>query len=268
MINSKISVIMGTYNSAETLTEAIESIISQTYTDWEFVICDDASTDDTLQILNDYKRKFPQKFIILQNEENRRLAYSLNRCLEVANGYYIARMDADDVSRNDRFQKQVDYLQNNERVQLVGTGMQRFDENGIHDIVHAYQHPDKYTLKHNIPFNHATIMTYKSVYESVGGYTVAKRTLRGQDYDLWFKFYSKGFNGDSIDEPLYYVREDLGAIKRRKFIDRWRIFQTSLVGYKMLDYPWYCYVYSFISVFKGFVPAWMVLKYRKYQSKR
>lgn len=268
MEGKKISVIMGTFNCADTVEEAIESILSQTYTNWEFVICDDASTDGTPFILNKYKEKYPGKFVILRNEENRRLAYSLNRCLEAASGYYIARMDGDDISRRDRFQKQVEYLERNPDIQLVGTSMQRFDDKGKHDIVHAYQNPDRWTLQHNIPYNHATIMTYKSVYEVVGGYTVEKRTLRGQDYDLWFKFYGKGFNGNNIDEPLYLVRENLAAIKRRRLVDRWRTFQTSLVGYRMLGYPWYCYLLSFISVFKGLVPAQLVLKYREYQSKR
>ena len=233
----KISVIMSVYNAEDTLRESIDSILTQTYADWEFVICNDASTDGTQKILDEYADNYPEKFILIKNDENKYLAYSLNRCLEIATGYYIARMDADDISDKNRFEKQVRYLQNHSDVDLVGSAMQRFNENGLGVVDAKPEHPDKYSLRYVIPFNHATIMTYKRVYDTLNGYTVSDRTIRGQDYDLWFRFYYEGFRGDNISEPLYYVREDKNAFKRRTFKVRWNGFKTTCIGYKLLGFP-------------------------------
>ena len=127
----KISIIMGAYNCQDTVCESIDSILAQTFTDWEFIICDDASTDETLTVLNRYKTNYPDKFVILHNENNMMLAGSLNRCLKVAKGKYIARMDADDLSEPTRLQKQYEYLENNPDMDLVGTFMQGFDDEKI-----------------------------------------------------------------------------------------------------------------------------------------
>ena len=82
----KISVIMGIYNCAKTLPVAIESILQQTFTDWELIMCDDGSKDDTYVVAEKYCNKFPSKIILLKNSENKGLNYTLNRCLQVAHG--------------------------------------------------------------------------------------------------------------------------------------------------------------------------------------
>lgn len=233
----KISVIMAVYNAQKTLTESVDSIINQTYPNWEFIICDDCSNDSSIVILNKYKEKYPDKFILLRNDSNMKLPYSLNRCLEKASGEFVARMDADDISHKDRFQRQIDYLKCHPEVDMVGTAMQRFDENGLGTVDRKPDHPDKYSLRRIIPFNHATIMTYKYVYDDLGGYTVSDRTVRGQDYDLWFRFYYAGYKGDNLSDPLYYVREDKAAFKRRTAKVRWNGFKTTCIGYKLLGYP-------------------------------
>ena len=110
MENEKISIIMGIYNCSETLPEAIDSIIAQTYENWELIMCDDASTDDTYKIAEEYKNKYSDKIILIRNEKNSRLAFSLNHCLKYASGKYVARMDADDVSVPKRFEKQINFL--------------------------------------------------------------------------------------------------------------------------------------------------------------
>ena len=111
-------------------------------------------------------------------------------------------------------------------------------------------------------------MTYRSVYEAVGGYTVAERTKRAQDYDLWFKFYSKGFNGYNIQEPLYLVRDDEAAVRRRTFRVRWNALKTTFVGYKLLNYPKWWLIRPTLNVFvKSAVPYWIVDIYRSWQAK-
>ena len=112
-------------------------------------------------------------------------------------------------------------------------------------------------------------MTYKWVYDELGGYTVARRTRRGQDYDLWFRFFAKGFKGANIQEALYLVREDVNAIKRRSFINRWVTFPTIVYGYNLLGFPKVLILQDFcIRLAKSLVPLWIVEKYRNYQKNK
>lgn len=265
----KISVIMGIRNCANVLSEAIDSIINQSYTDWELIMCDDASTDGTYEKALSYVDKYPDKMILLRNDENKYLAYSLNRCLGKATGYYIARMDGDDLSDPKRFEKQVAFLQEHPGISLVGCSMQRFsDEGGLADIDSKPGRPTKFDLRYGPTFNHATIMTYKSVYDSLDGYVVSERTIRGQDYDLWFRFYAKGYVGANMQEPLYLVREDMSAIKRRTSRVRWNGFRTAQMGYKLLGFPKSWIVARFFqTVGKSLVPSRAMMKYRELQAK-
>lgn len=263
-MNNKISVIMGIYNCEKTLPEAIDSIINQTYENWELIMCDDCSADNTYEIARKYKEQYPNKIILIKNETNSKLAYSLNQCLKKATGYYVARMDGDDISLPNRFEKQVEYLNSHPNIQLVGTNMQLFNDSGYLGIEKRPEHTDKWTLHKIIPFNHATIMTYKNVYDDLDGYTVCERTVRGQDYDLWFRFFHKGYMGDNIQEPLYLVREDINAVKRRSFKVRWSTFETTKFGYKLLGYPKIWLFKEFLLTFvKSITPYKIQYLYKK-----
>lgn len=260
---------MSVYNCETYLRESIDSILAQTYDNWEFVICNDASTDGTQAILNEYKEKYPEKFVLVSNETNKRLAFSLNHCLQYATGDYIARMDGDDLVTPDRFEKEIRYLREHPECDLVGTAMQQFDENGPIRIVKKPEQVDKFSMQKMVPFNHATIMTYRRVYEKLGGYTVAKRTNRAQDYDLWFRFFAEGFQGHNLPEPLYLVREDMNAIKRRTFKVRWYAFQTTCIGYKLLGFPKRLIVREFfVTLIKSLTPYRLIYRYRQKQANR
>lgn len=261
---------MGIYNCADTLPAAIDSILAQTYTNWELILCDDASTDTTYDIAKQYRDKHPEKIILLHNEKNSMLAFSLNHCLQYATGYYVARMDGDDISAPERLEKQVAYLQSHPEIHLVGTAMQQFnDTDGNLRIVSAPEHTDRQTMQTRVPFNHATILTYKSVYDALNGYTVAERTRRVEDQDLWFRFFAAGYIGDNLQEPLYFVREDINAIKRRTFKSRWAAFLTMRKGYILLNYPKSCIVKHFIlTLCKSLTPYKAQYWYRKIQQKR
>ncbi len=268
MENEKVSVIMGIYNCADTLPEAIESIVYQTYSDWELIMCDDNSTDNTYEVAKEYGEKYPDKIILIKNEKNSRLAFTLNHCLKYATGKYIARMDGDDKCVLDRFEKQIKYLKSHPGIDLVSTAMQRFDGEKLGSVDSKLLHPDKFTLRKTVPFNHATLMTYKYVYDKLNGYTVAERTKRGQDYDLWFRFFAEGFNGDNMPEPLYWVREDEAAIRRRTAKERREAFQTTKIGYKLLEYPKWWIIRPFIMmVIKSLVPVKVVEIYRNMQAR-
>lgn len=243
MVKGQISIIMSVYNCEKTLRQSIDSVLMQTYTNWRFIICDDCSSDGTRDILKQYNDQYPDKFLILRNEKNMRLPASLNHCLQYAEGEFCARMDGDDCIAPNRFERQVQYLQNHPDVQLVGTLMQTFGEDGFGRIIPYKEFPDKYELRYGPCFSHASILTYTEVYKKLGGYTVSARTVRGQDYDLWFKFFAKGFKGVNLQEPLYYVREDEYSFLRRKprlylwaIVTRWK-------GFRKLKFPVHFYVY-------------------------
>ena len=269
MNNEKISIIMGIFNCAETLPDAIDSILNQTYDNWELIMCDDCSTDDTYNVAKSYQERYPEKIILIRNDVNSRLAYSLNHCLKYATGKYVARMDGDDISVADRFEKQIKFLKENPHVDLVGTSMRRFNDKGMHDIVYGAKNPDRYTLRNATPFCHATIMTYKSVYDKLGGYTVAERTKRAQDYDLWFKFYYHGFNGQNLTEPLYMVREDENAVRRRTAKVRINAYKTTLYGFRLLKYPvWWLIQPTVRLLIRLITPYFVVDLYREFQYKK
>ena len=128
----KVSVIMGVYNLAnrDILEKAIFSILNQTFKDFEFIICDDGSTDNTFEIVKDICKN-DNRVVFLQNEVNKGLAYVLNKCLDNAKGEYIARMDADDECYLDRFEKQVKFLDENLDYGVVTSNAEVFDENGV-----------------------------------------------------------------------------------------------------------------------------------------
>ena len=106
----RISIIMGIYNCADTLGEAIDSILAQTYTDWKLIMCDDGSVDDTYSVAQRYVRQFSDKMVLLKNDHNMGLNYTLNHCLSAADGELIARMDGDDIALPQRFEREVAFL--------------------------------------------------------------------------------------------------------------------------------------------------------------
>ena len=234
---------MAAYNSASTIAESIESILQQTFTDWEFIICDDGSTDNTFQIIQEYAAKYPGKIIAIQNERNSKLPYSLNHCLKRAKGEYIARMDADDRSYPDRLEKQLTYLLAHPEIDVVGTGMTCFDQDRITGERLPPKEPSPGIIGLGVPFFHATIMMKKSAYDALNGYSLKDYVLRCEDVDLWIRFFAKGFKGANLQESLYYVREDMAASRRRNFKNAMNASKTLLRGFQENGYPLKQYLY-------------------------
>lgn len=264
----KVSIIMATYNCADTVEQSIMSIVNQTFKDWEFIICDDCSFDNTMDILNMYKERYPNRFIIIHNDKNSKLAFSLNRCLQLANGEYIARMDGDDESYPERLERQVNFLDTHLEYAVVGTAMIPFDENGDRPIMLANPEPQKRELVSGPCFFHATIMMRKEAYKAVDGYYVSKRTQRAQDYDMWFRFFANDLRGYNLQEGLYHVRENQEAMKRRTLRSRCYEVQTRLKGYRLLNYPWYIYYNAFKPVFIALIPNGIMQKYHVLSMKK
>lgn len=250
----KVSVIMATYNCEKTVRESIDSILNQTFTDWEFVICDDCSTDGTYAVLCEYKEKYPDRFIILKNDVNSKLSYSLNRCLCAANGEYMARMDADDISLETRFEKQVNVLDNSPEIDAVGGTIHLFDEDGPYGRVYYPEFPYAKFLRRKVPFAHPAVMVRKSAYDSLGGYTVSKMTVRSQDHELWFRFFAAGFRGYNLQEDVLLFRGDKNASKRRTAKVRFNHTRILLKGYRLMHFPIWWYPFAFEPMLKALIP--------------
>ena len=256
-MSKKVSVIMGIYNCARTLGEALDCIINQTYTNWEVIMCDDHSSDNTVQIANQYVQKYPEKFVLLKNKENHGLNYTLNKCLKVANGDYIARMDGDDLCSKDRFEKEVTILEEQKDIAIVSTDMNFFDEKGIWGRTYTETYPTKESFLSATPFCHAACMVRKEAYLAVDGYSVSDKLLRVEDYHLWVKMYAKGYKGMNIQETLYSMRDDRNAQGRRKFKYRINEAYVKKVAIESLNIRKINYVYCLVPILKGMMPSFV-----------
>lgn len=212
----RVSIIMGIYNCEETLGKSIDSVISQTYTDWELIMCDDGSKDGTYELAKKYADKYTHIHVI-KNEKNCGLAYSLNRASKLAKGEYIARLDGDDYCLPDRFMKQVNFLDKHKEYAIVGSNMLLFNEHGVWGRRVMKEYPDTNSFLLRSPFAHPTIMMRRQCLEKVNGYRVHKETKRCEDFDLFARLYAEGYKGCNLQEPLYGFREDQGAYKRRAY---------------------------------------------------
>ncbi|MDO4420116.1 MAG: glycosyltransferase [Ruminococcus sp.] len=262
-----VSVIMGIYNCEEYLEEALNCIVNQTYPDWEVIMCDDGSKDNTVAVAQKFVDKYPNKFRLLKNEQNMGLNFTLNKCLYEAKGDYIARMDGDDLCSPERFQKEIEVLETNPDIAIVSSNMDFFDENGVWGQTHADPNPTKLNFIKATPFCHAACMVRKEAYLSVEGYTVDKRLLRVEDYHLWVKMYAKGYKGVNLKESLYQMRDDRDAQTRRKFKYRINESYSHYLSTKLLKLPFYTYFTNLIPIIKGLIPGFIykALRHRRYK---
>lgn len=246
---------MATYNCKKTVKKAIDSILAQTYENWGMIICDDGSTDGTIDILHRYEREYPGKFVIIQNEKNRKLPYSLNHCLQYVQTELVARMDGDDWAMPNRFEKQVAFLKSHSEYDLVGTGVTVFDgEKNIASIIKT-PIPSKNSMLKENAFSHATIMTYKRVYDALGGYSMDPTVERVEDVDLWCRFLAAGFKGYNLPDELYVILEDINAVKRRTFRARLNEARTRHKGYILMGFRGLTCYKPYLGVAKAFIPA-------------
>lgn len=208
----KISVILPVYNGQDHLTEAIDSVLSQSFSDFELIIVNDGSTDGSAAIieeLDDSRIRFFQK-------SNKGLAATLNRAISLARGEYIARQDQDDVCLPSRFERQVAFLDANPDVGMVGTsaeirvGNERTNRYLKHPIDNASL---KFGLLFDNHFVHSSVMIRRSVLEGLGGYSEDSARQPPEDYELWSRVMKK-YKLANLPEVLLAYREVEGSMSR------------------------------------------------------
>jgi glycosyltransferase involved in cell wall biosynthesis len=198
--NPKVTILMSVYNSEKYLREAINSILGQTFKDFEFLIIDDGSKDGSVDIIRSYA---DPRIRFIQNDKNIGLTRSLNKGLKLARGEYIARMDGDDIALSDRLEKQVSFLDKYEDIKLVGSSYYEIDENdkvvGHVDCLTNNDDIQRRFLLPNNCFCHPSTMFRKECIEKVGTYREFFKY--SQDYDLWRRI-AEEYNVANIGEPL------------------------------------------------------------------
>ena len=224
--NPIVSVIMSVYNSEEHLVESIDSILSQTFIDYEFIIVDDGSTDNSIEILKSFNDK---RITLIYNHKNMGLPLSLNKAIKLSRGEYIARMDADDIALPYRLERQLNYLQSNPRVDILGGQVTFIDINGTG--IRSGDKPLKSkqinkVAEFSCPLNHPTYMVKKVIYDELYGYR--EIFTYGQDYDFILRAIDKGFVIENMPDILLYYRIYPGSqsIKKRRkqlFMTRYAI---------------------------------------------
>ena len=217
----RISVISGAYNIGKcySFRKSIESILDQSFADFEFIICNDGSSDDTAQLLLEYAQR-DSRIKVIENEKNLGLAASLNRCIEMSSGEYIARHDLDDYNDADRFKLQLEFLDSHPEISVLGTQVYLFDEEGVWGEESFPCEVSKKDFLFTSPYKHGSVMMRREALYNAGLYRVAKETYRTEDYDLFMTLQTIS-SGANLDKHLYYFCEDKAARKRRKY--RYRI---------------------------------------------
>lgn len=215
-----VSVILPVYNGKEYLKEAIQSILSQTYDNFELIIINDGSTDESASII----QSLDDDRIRYYEQTNQGLAATLNRGVTLAKGEYIARQDQDDVSFPERFERQIAYLEKNPDCGMVGTWAVIWE--GREQTKRLHKHPTesaalRFELLFNNPFVHSSIIIRKIVFDRVGFYSTAKER-QPEDYELWSRV-AREFEVANIPEALHVYREVEGSLCRvgtNPFLDR------------------------------------------------
>lgn len=222
-----VSVVMSVYRGGIYLRESIDSILNQTFNNFEFIIVNDGADKVTGEILEEFKNK-DGRIRVIFNKKNLGLAESLNKAISTSKGRYIARMDDDDISRPKRLEEQVEYLDVNTNIFLVGTGMEKIDEEGKSlgkylppsSNENIYQALEKYNpiIHPSIMFRRENMILYRNKFKAV------------QDYDLYLRIKDLGLKMANINKVLLKYRIS------QKHSDISRMLKHSSYKYLALDY--------------------------------
>jgi len=247
---------MSVYNGQKYLRQAIDSVLNQSFRDFEFIIIDDGSTDKSPQILAKYQNKDSRIRVV--HQRNLGLTKSLNKAIKLARGKYLARIDADDLAYDSRFEKQVRFLEKHPKIGLIGSRVNIIDEKG--KIIGKLSYPiedhviRKHLIWHN-PFCHSSVMLRKEVIKKTGSYS--ESFICAQDYDLWMRI-SKYTQLANLPEILGAWRSGKEAItSRRNFYQIKANLRVQKKAIKDDLYPWYYAIFLLRTCLLFIFPLWL-----------
>lgn len=213
-----VSVVMPAYNAEKYISEAIESILNQTFRDFEFIIVDDGSADKTWEIIQEYAKK-DKRIIPVKNEENLKICKTLNKGIDLSRGKYIARMDADDWSFETRIEKQVFFMEDNPNVVVCGGYIEVCNENLSPMYTRKYPLTDKSIRKKLFiysPFAHPSVM-FRTFPIKREEYIYDYNLHDAEDYDLYFRLGKRGKFANLKDVLIKYRVSD-NSISHKKHV--------------------------------------------------
>lgn len=232
----KVSVVMSVYNGEKYLAEAIESILNQTFRDFEFIIIDDASVDNSCKILEEYKKK-DERIILLKNEKNLGLTKSLNIGIKKAQGEYIARMDADDISLPKRFEKQVDFLNKNKEISLLGSAIEIIGKQNLKHQIIFVPSKIKNIFYHHNPLIHSTWMFRREVLDKVN---YDEKYFYAQDYKFLANLIKNKLKFTNLNLKLVKFNLNNNTLSQKKnVLQRYYSLQVRKYLFKNKLYPQY-----------------------------
>lgn len=202
---TKVSVIMSVYNvdNYDVLLASVKSILNQSFKDFEFIICDDGSTNGVTQEYLSKLKKLDKRIRIIGYKTNRGLGYSRNQCISLSKGKYIAFQDDDDVSEPQRLEEEVVFLNKHEQFSFVGTIANVFNKDGVWGEYRIPEKPQRKDFLWNSPFLNPSMMFRAAVLKNINGFKVSTENKRAEDYDLFFRLYAKGYKGYNIQRKLF-----------------------------------------------------------------
>jgi glycosyltransferase involved in cell wall biosynthesis len=210
----KISVVMPVFNGDDFLELAIKSVLAQTYNNFEFIIINDGSTDNSLEII----RKFSDNRIkLITNDQNLGIIKTLNKGMKLSQGDYIVRMDSDDICHPNRFEKQLRYMENHKDVAICGTWINEINEKGKNLRTKSYS-TDSIQLKYELLFSnvlaHPSIIIRKNIFD-LNEFYYDENYIHAEDFELWNRL-SKKYRIANIPETLLNYRISKNGISRKK----------------------------------------------------
>ena len=255
----EISIVLPAYNCEKYLKKAIDSILQQTFTDFEFIVINDGSTDETERVILSYNDR---RVIYVKNEKNIGLIETLNKALSLAKGRYIARMDGDDISMPNRLQYQHDYLENNKQVDVLATLVNQMDEheNDLGNWTADVNHCSASSIKKYLPINnciaHPTIMARAAVMLK---YRYCNNQQLSEDYDLWLRIAADGIVIDKLSSVLLrhrilktsFTRTRKPNVYFKLALIKWQFIKNSIHKKKINRFILKTFLYSTVDAMKG-----------------
>ena len=229
----QISVLMSVYNpdSREIFFDAVKSIVSQTFRDWEMILYDNGSSREKSGMIKE-AAALDSRIIYMRRDVNNGIGAALNEAIKISSGRYIARMDADDISKPERFSRQYEFLEQNPQYQWVGSNAELINSKGRWAVWCMPKEPDSKDFLRFSPYIHPSVMFRREILERCGGYP--EKNGRAEDYMLFMYLHSKGFRGYNLQKVLFAYREDRTSYKRRKFSAWLSEMKIRYSGFKML----------------------------------
>ncbi len=256
----KLSIIMGVFNAEYTIKTCVQSLIDQSFDDWEFIICDDGSTDNTLKILEELSHG-ETRIKILKNSRNLGLAFCLNKCINISTGDYLVRQDADDFSAKNRLEELRSEIDKNPDASVIGTSAYLIDNNKIWGQWNPPFNSEKKDWLKGPQIIHPTVIMRKKDIVEIGLYN--SKALRVEDFELWIRYLEKKKKLISIQKPLYFYQLGREDYKKRKFKYRFNEFICSLKALKKLSLPFFYFPIAFKPLLIGLIPNFLMFKYHQ-----